>query len=929
MIQNQSALQQQTNKRTVPSPLFAETARWIWDQSDRWSYHHYVQARRRFTLEELAWQEIVSGQGAQLRIAADAYYQAWLNGRIIGHGPAKSAEGRRSVDTYDITNHLTNGNNELLVLALGMGVGTEAYCPAEAGLIFELDLAGQKIISDGQTEVRPDPARRRRTVRRWIMPCIEDYDATAKEEGWVSATVVEKKITLYPRRVPLPTREELIPKHFILAEEVRLPNVSVTQRLRPYLADGEQRYRCNEFSTPAYLVTDIHSPVDQTLIFTPALGQVSWYFKGHKLFDGGGWRCWIQTQPPVKIELKKGANRLVGLHNHRNHFEDINLAGYAEQPVEFVNPFGKGGFQVVRMSRPDDLREGLELEKIDWEGLRPHMLDMNPLDTMPFGNSYDLVYGAERMEPNALSLEQFMGTAASDPLQLPPAAVNRASRVIVDLGVLHNGWLSFDVEGRAGSRLIFAMFEGLELGPPMRIQWPNAGHNAITYRLRDGYQTYESFFPYGVRYIAIHHTGPEPAILKNLRVYTANCGSIMRGSLLCEDELINSIYRICAQSVISGVDDTFTDCPTWEQVNWNCDNALAAQADAVTCFNQAVVRNTIDLFAEDTRYWGLVRSQYPSSWESQIPLWSFHWLMLCRDYFWRTVDLDFLQRIMPRISAGIEEGLSKIGSQGFLEWPGVWHFIEWSKGRDDKHAVMTAEQAGFVGALAAASELAEQASPSFSKQVARWQGAREKLIQAVNSVLWSPERNAYADSLHEDGTLSPVSSQATNAALVVYGVAPEDRGRMLAQRILANDKSLLHYGSPYGLYYILEMLDRFGDFENIFRLVRERWGAMVLAGDTCTWETFAEFGYDDWPTRSRCHPFAAYVAKYMAKYLLGINMLEPGYRRFRVDPKPPKGVAFCHGAVPTPKGLIRVGWENRGGIVDVKVEHPAELQRIL
>jgi hypothetical protein len=399
--------------------------------------------------------------------------------------------------------------------------------------------------------------------------------------------------------------------------------------------------------------------------------------------------------------------------------------------------------------------------------------------------------------------------------------------------------------------------------------------------------------------------------------------------LLCEDELINSIYRICAQSVISGVDDTFTDCPTWEQVNWNCDNTLAAQADAVTCFNEAVVRNTIELFAEDTRYWGLVRSQYPSAWESQIPLWSFHWLMFCRDYYWHTVDTQFLQRIMPRVTAGIEEGLSKIGSRGLLEWPDVWHFIEWSNGRDDKHATMTAEQAGFAGALAAASELAEQAGKTFSQQAVRWRSARESLIRAINAILWDPGRQAYADSLHEDGLLSPVSSQATNAALIVYGAVPEERGRILAQRILAKDKQLLHYGSPYGLYYILEMLDRFGDVENIFRLVRERWGAMVLAGDTCTWETFAEFGYDDWPTRSRCHPFAAYVAKYMTKYMLGIKMLEPGYQRFRVDPKPPNGITFCHGAVPTAKGLIRVGWENRGGIVDLKVEHPAELQRVL
>ena len=90
MLQNKSASQQQTFMRTVPSPLFAETARWIWDQSDRWSYHHYLQARRRFSLNELTLHEIASGRGARFIITADAYYQAWLNGRIIGHGPAKS-----------------------------------------------------------------------------------------------------------------------------------------------------------------------------------------------------------------------------------------------------------------------------------------------------------------------------------------------------------------------------------------------------------------------------------------------------------------------------------------------------------------------------------------------------------------------------------------------------------------------------------------------------------------------------------------------------------------------------------------------------------------------------------------------------------------------------------------------------------------------
>ena len=689
-----------------PSAHFSPQANWIWDDGNRWGYHQYNQFRREFTLGDSEVHRIVGGASGLLRITADAYYQAWLNGRVIGHGPAKSAEGRRSVDTWEIRGLLSPGPNELLVVVLSMGTGTMNYCPGEAGLIFELDLAGRKIFSDGETAVRPDPGRQMGTARRWIMPCIEDIAAEAEVGSWARCTVVEKPVELYTRRVPLPTREVLSPKRIVATERVRVPNVALTMRVRPYLNEWEQKRRSNMYNTPAYVVTEIVSPIDQTLTFTPTLGNITWYLRGQKLFVGSGWSRWRQTDPPVRIQLLKGRNRLIGVHNRFNHFEDLHLAGFAPQPVEFTNPFGQGGFQVVRVEQAKELVEGPAMQSIDWAALQPNMSEMDPAATMPFGNAYDLVYGSELLERNDPSLTALMETTASELLVIPPGHPGGACRVIVDLGLVHNGWLAFDVEGREGSRLIFAMFEGLEAGPPMRIQWPDGCNNALTYRLRNGHQSFESFFPYGVRYIAIQHTGVHPVALRNLRVLTANCGSQLRGSLLSDDELLNSIYRLCAQSVISGVDDTFTDCPTYEQVNWNCDNRMAPLGDAVTCFNSAVVSNSIELFAEDPRYKGLVRSQYPSTWDLQIPLWSFHWLMACWDYYWRTADKDFVGRIMPRVAAGIEEGLAKIGARGLLEWPGVWHFIEWGAGRDDEHDIMSAEQAGFVGALGAAIQLA-------------------------------------------------------------------------------------------------------------------------------------------------------------------------------------------------------------------------------
>jgi hypothetical protein len=910
--------------------LFSPAAKWIWDSTDRWAYHHYIQARTKFTLEPPDSRRISDQGGTTLLITADAYYQAWLNGRVIGEGPAKSAEGRRSVDAWPITSLLSVGSNELLVVALSMGAGSMTYCPGEAGLIFEIDLAGRTISSGKDTEVRADPTRRKRTARRWVLPCIEDVNATTADGEWRPATVVEKHTDLYARRVPLPTREVLPAASLVAADFVRVPNVAITMRLRPYLVEAEEKRRHNTFNTPAYIVTDIVSPTDQALVFTPTLGNVTWYFGGHKLFEGNGWLRWAQSDPPVSIKLRKGSNRLVALHSRNNHFEDISLAGFAEQPVTFSNPFGKGAYQVVRAKSAKDLVEGAAMEHIDWEALKPGMPDMDPEDSMPFGNSYDLACGAQVIERSDQPLERLMRMSTADALELPPVRGGEAVRLTIDLGVVQHGWLAFDVEGNEGSTLILAMFEALDPGPPLRFQWPDGCNNAITYRLRDGYQSFESFFAYGVRYIAIQHSGDKPVLLKNLRVYTANCGSLRRGSMLSDDEMLNAIYRICEQSVISGVDDTFTDCPTYEQVNWNFDNRTATMGDAVTCANYAVTRNSIELFAEDPHYQGLVRSQYPSTWDAQIPLWSFSWIMWCRDYFSNTADRHFVQRIMPRVAAGVEEGLGKIGSRGLLEWAGIQHFVDWGHGRDDDHAIMSAEQAGFAGTLAAAAELGEIAGGELSSSARTWRAAREKLIGAINANLWDANRQAYFDSLHSDGSASKVTSQATNAAMVVYGAASDDTARNLARRIVSNDPQLLLYESPFGVYYVLEMLAKLGEVQALFDLVRERWGAMVLAGDTCTWETFKEFDGrgGGWPTRSRCHPYAAFPAKYFARYLLGVQMLEPGYAKFRVEPRPPKGVEKCYGAVPTPKGPIRVGWEIRNGQIHLNVEHPRGLERV-
>ncbi len=914
------------SSKNTSETIFSPKACWIWDQSHAFGYNYYLEARKCFSLSPSTLKNISDSDQALLLITADALYQVWLNGVLIGHGPAKSAEGRRSVDTYEIGNGLKSGENVLEVLVLSVGTGTMTYCLGEAGLIFEIRLPNKMIFSDRSTLVRKSASHHQNTVRRWIMPCLEDIHAGANGKAWKPATIVKRDAQLYRRRVPLPTREPLLPKRLVMAQRVAVPNFSVSFRLRPYLAEEKDRLRNNVFNRNAYLVCEIISPVAQILRFTPTLGNVNWYFEGKKLFEGSGWALWSEKKFNPVIKLKKGANRLVGLHRF-NHFEDINLAGFVQSPVKIKNPFGAGGFQVIPVDDADWF-EGEKLGNFDWETLRPKMSRMDPVHTMLHGNSHDLVVGAAVMDEGEKLFTQAKSSFTSGHLDFPPSKSGEAVRYVLDLGVLQNGWLSFHAEGENGSTLIFSFFESLDEGSPVRIQWPTGCNNALTYRLREGQQSFESFLPYGVRYLMVTHSGRNPVRLTNLRVMTANCGSWPQGSFLCSDSVINGIYKISVQSIISGTDDTLTDCPTYEQVNWNCDNRWASECDYFTCANTEVLSNSIKLFTEDNAYRGLVRSQYPSAWDSHIPLWSFHWLMWCHDYYWHTGDRKLIAEIFPRIQAGIEEAISRLNSKGLLEWTNVWHFADWGHGRDDNHAIMGAEQAGLVGALAASEKIAWLLNRSALAQ--HWKQVRQKLISSINRHLWNPSKQAFADSLHEDGTQSNVSSQTTNAMMAIYGVGNPVWCKRLAKRIVDGDQKLLAYGSPFGMYYTLVLLDQMGDVETIFKLIKRRYGEMILAGDTTTWETFSDYGSPDkeFPTRSRCHPYAAYVVKYLVKYLLGVEVMAPGFASVRIKPNPPKEIAHLSGSIPTPHGLIRVTWKREGKKMILNTDLPRGISLI-
>ena len=841
-------------------------AKWIWGSRKPDAYHCYLEAKREFRLDKKAWDFLRNGGMASLHITAQSLYQVWINDMPLGHGPAKSAKGRVPVDAYDLSGFLRPGENTLRFLVLHVGVGTMTSCDAEPGLIFRMVCGPLQISSDKKTLIRPDPQRAVRTVRRWMLPCVEKVDLTVSHGPWRQAQEVERDFVLSHRRVPLPSRDPLTPVRVFPMERVAFPNFCVSFRLRPLLAEGDEKRRNNYIRGPVLLLASLKSAKAQTLAFTPTIGMGDWFFAGKKILSlSQGALC-----KRAEIQLKRGANLLYGLVTE-SHLEDLTLAGFSDSTIDVRNPSGTGGFGLVRLSE-DEARRIAAGNLSTFDSWVSRTESTPPELTFLEGNPFAVAVGARVVgESRELKAGRHGGW------QMPAVPAGCASRAVFDLGVIQNGWIEVEAFSRSEGELLIALAEHVhEDSPPPRIQWPRGVNNAFVYRLGRGTNTFESFFPWGGRHVILHWSGSQPLELKRLRLLTANCGSVRRGSFRCADPLLNQIAEMCAQTVISAVDDTYTDCPTFEQVNWNMDNRLTAMAERLICGNTAVERNSLLLFAEDPEFPGLVRNQYPSSWDSRIPLFSYHWIMWCRDHVVAQGDRVLARRIFPRIVRGLREAFSMQASSGLICWPGAWHFVEWAPGRDDDHAVNTAEQVGLLGALSAFEELAGFAEKVGA--VSMFRREKELLCSGIRKHLWVAERHAFADALGEDGSPSAISSQVTNAMALLYGACSPRAASKLASHIREGGHGLLPAASPFGHFYILEMFDQMGWGEDIMRVIRTHWGQMVLAGDRTTWETFPEYApelpnleFGDYPTRSRCHPVSAFIYKYLVKYALGID----------------------------------------------------------
>ncbi len=115
------------------------------------------------------------------------------------------------------------------------------------------------------------------------------------------------------------------------------------------------------------------------------------------------------------------------------------------------------------------------------------------------------------------------------------------------------------------------------------------------------------------------------------------------------------------------------------------------------------------------------------------------------------------------------------------------------------------------------------------------------------------------------------------------------------------------------------MLGADGDAETVLAMATNptapSYAAMLASGAT----TLPEF----WDGRgSQNHFMMGAIDDWSHRHLAGVRPLEPGFRRFVVEPLTPDSLEHVEASWQSPYGTIRSAWERRAGRIVLRVQVP-------
>jgi alpha-L-rhamnosidase len=307
----------------------------------------------------------------------------------------------------------------------------------------------------------------------------------------------------------------------------------------------------------------------------------------------------------------------------------------------------------------------------------------------------------------------------------------------------------------------------------------------------------------------------------------------------------------------------------------------------------------------------LANPTWPTEWQLQSVM--LGWL----DFLWSGDDASLRMHydtlksramINRRTSDGLFRGYLSRGKSPWLE-----DIVDWPAGERDGYDMSVESKSVVIAFHYQALVLLEKIATHLGKidDAREFAALAQATYKTFNARLWDEARGCYLDGLNPStGAVSTHASAHASFFPLALGLVPPER----VSRVAAFLKSRGMVCSVYGSQFLIEALYEAGEADLALSLLTTNqlrsWRNMSEnVGSTITLEAWDPKLK---PNLDWNHAWGAAPANLIPRCLMGIEPLEPGFKRFRIRPQT-ASLTQASLKMPTPKGPITLSVRNPSG----------------
>ncbi|MBQ3079378.1 MAG: family 78 glycoside hydrolase catalytic domain [Clostridia bacterium] len=487
----------------------------------------------------------------------------------------------------------------------------------------------------------------------------------------------------------------------------------------------------------------------------------------------------------------------------------------------------------------------------------------------------------------------------------PEILLKEGKRTLYDFGREISGVICARAKGREGSVVTLHMGEELTgEGTFVRYQTRANCRYEDTWTLSGKTDEWEMYDYRGFRYLEV--IGDDDTEILEIAARSQHYPLDEDACVLeTTDHKLQKIFELCKNTIKTGVQEGFLDCPTREKGQYSGDLVITSLTHLYISGDVRLLKKALEDWMHSAFITKGLMAVFPCAFMQEIADYTLEFPLVAVRYYEHTGDRELLKEAY-KACLGIYETYRKYErADGLIEnVTEAWNLVDWPKNlRDDYdfplekpvgpgcHNVINAFYIGFVGGTEKiASILGEKFEARFSK-----------LASAYEKAFYRPDQGLYADS--ENSSHFAVHS---NILPLFYGMVSKDKEEKIAGWLIESGMKT----GVYMAFFLLKALARAGKYEEVYKLITSEgehsWMNMLDEGATTLFEAW---GKDQKWNTSLCHPWASAPVSVLIEDVLGItpDVIDGGVWRCHL----PKSVETLKMTVPV-KGVNAVFLRDEG-----------------